>query len=232
VDDISREVADINQGHSGLLRIGANARLAVDLLPDACKALLIESPRVTLKIVLGETKMGAPALSRGELDMYLTANTLSGHDDLVQEQLFSENWVVVASSRHRLARKKQLTLADLVQERWVLGLYGPAQADLFRAFAENALPAPIVAVEVNAMLFRRELVSATDMLTFGPRQFFRENASRTGVAELPVKGLSSPRGVSACYRKDAYLSPLVRRFIEILKSTAKKMAPSSRIDLM
>ena len=228
VDDISREVADISQGRSGLLRIGANARLAVDLLPAACRALLIDAPQVTLKFNLGETNRGAPALSRGELDLYLTANTLSGHDDLVQEPLFEEEWVVVASARHRLARKKHLTLADLVQERWILGLYGPAQDDLFRAFAESGLPTPRIAVEVNAMLFRRQLLSSTDLLTYGPRQFFREGASRTGVAELPLKGLSSRRSVSACYRKDAYLSPLVRRFIEILKNVSREIAKTDR----
>ena len=225
VDDMAREVADLSQGQTGLLRIGTAARFAVDLLPTACVALVREAPRVTLKIELGETTRGAPALSRGELDLYLTGNALSGYDDLVQEHLFEEEWVVIGSARHRLARKKQVTLTDLSQERWILSLFGPAQEDLLRAFAQTGLPPPTIAAEVNFMPFRRQLLLATDWLTFGPRQFFREGAPSTGLTELPLKGLSSRRSVSVCYRKDAYLSPLVRRFIEILKSTAQKMTP-------
>jgi DNA-binding transcriptional LysR family regulator len=37
---------------------------------------------------------------------------------------------------------------------------------------------------------------------------------------IPVKELMWTRHVGVSYRKDAYLSPVARRFIEILKSTA------------
>ena len=224
VDDIAREVTDIDQGYTGRLRIGTNTRFGVQLVPAACKSLLQAAPRLSLKISLAEANKGIPALSRGDIDLYITANTVAGHDELTQERVCDEEWVVAASAQHRLARKKQLTVADLRHERWVLGLYGPAQDDLIRAFTKSGLPAPVIAAEVNSMLLRRELLPSTNWLTFGPRQFFRHGDSKTGTVELPVKGLSSRRSVSVCYRKDAYHSPIVRRFIEILKSTAQQMA--------
>ena len=92
---------------------------------------------------------------------------------------------------------------------------------LLHTFAQAGLPAPSIAVEVNAMSFRRELLSSADWLTYGPRQFFRRGGPRPKVVEIPVKALSRPRHVSVYYRKDAYLSPAARRFIEILKVTAK-----------
>ena len=39
-----------------------------------------------------------------------------------------------------------------------------------------------------------------------------------------MKDLTYIRRVGVVYRKDAYLSPAARRFIEILKATAKKLA--------
>ncbi len=110
VDDIAREVANIEQGYTGRLRIGTSARFGIHLLPGACTALLREAPRLALKITLVETNKGLPALSRGELDMFITSNTLKGHDDLMQEKLFEEEWIVAASATHRLARKKKLTI--------------------------------------------------------------------------------------------------------------------------
>jgi hypothetical protein len=47
-------------------------------------------------------------------------------------------------------------------------------------------------------------------------------ASRLGLTELRVKGLSWPCRLSVRYRPDAYLSPAARRFIELLKATAKE----------
>lgn len=78
------------------------------------------------------------------------------------------------------------------------------------------------------MVLRRELITATDWLTVGPRQLFGEGAVVAGTVELPVKGLSNRRSVKACYRKSAYLSPVARRFIEILKSTVQHTAKKHR----
>jgi DNA-binding transcriptional LysR family regulator len=224
LDDISREAADLSAGRAGPLRIGANARLAVKLVPAACEALAREAPGVQLKIDVEEANRGAPAVARGEIDLYITANPIAGYEDVVQERLYEEDWGVIASARHRLAGRKRVTLDDLARERWILGLYGPAQGDLLRIFAQRGLTAPSIAVEVNSMLFRRQLVRGTDWLTYGPRQFFREGEWRSSLAEIPVKGLQSSRRVSVCYRKDAYLAPVARRFIEILKTTAKEIA--------
>lgn len=223
MDDIAREAADLSEGRAGHLRIGTNSRQSARLLPPACAALFAEAPSVALKVVIEETNRGAPALSRGELDLYITANPITRLDGIAQEPLYEEEWVVMASVRHRLAGKKKLIVADLAEERWILGLYGPAQEELLRVLAQNGLTAPRIGVEVNSMLFRRQLLPLTNWLTVGPREFFQEGEWRTHLIELPVKGLSQRRMVNVCYRKDAYLSPAARRFIEILKTTAKKM---------
>jgi DNA-binding transcriptional LysR family regulator len=221
VDDIAREVADINQGYTGRLRVGTSHRFGIHLLPGACTALLREAPRLMLKIALSETNRGIPALNRGELDLFITSNTLREHDDLVQETLYEEEWIVTASAKHRLAKKKQLSIADIRHEHWILGLYGPSEEELMRTLAKGGIHSPIIAAEVNSMLLRRELMIAADWLTFGPRQIFGDHAVQAGTVELAIKGLSSRRNVKAVYRKSAYLSPVARRFIELLKSTAK-----------
>ena len=43
-----------------------------------------------------------------------------------------------------------------------------------------------------------------------------------------MKDLTYTRRVGAIYRKDAYLSPAARRFIEILKATAKEISKESQ----
>lgn len=224
LDDMAREAADLSQGRAGHLRIGTGARFAVDLIAAACAALLKEAPRVTMTVSAGMTDILPPALLRGEVDVIVTGIDLTGYDDLVGEQLWEDEVVVYASISHRLAGKKQVTLAELAQERWALTRTGPSKERLHRAFAQNGLPPPKVAVETNAVLLRRKLLPMTDLLSFGPRRLFGERGSRARLMEIPVRGLAGRQSISVYYRKDAYLSPAARRFIEILKATAKEVA--------
>jgi DNA-binding transcriptional LysR family regulator len=228
LEDIAREAADLRHGRAGHLRIGTGARYAVDLIPSACATLLREAPQVTMTISVGSVDMLAPALLRGELDLSVTGGYVAGYDALVREHLTEDEVVVYASKNHRLAKRKRVTLSEVAQERWVLARGSAAQERLRRAFAQSGLPPPRVAVEENAVLFRRHLLPMTDLLGFGPKRFFRESSSREHLVELPIKGLSSRQSVGVCYRKDGYFAPATQRFIEILKETAKTLAARTK----
>jgi DNA-binding transcriptional LysR family regulator len=52
----------------------------------------------------------------------------------------------------------------------------------------------------------------------------RQIATRHRIVELPVREFKAKRGVGVVYRKDAYPSPAARRFIDILKITAKNIS--------
>lgn len=193
------------------------------MLPAACSVMLKEAPRVVLEVMVATSEIIVLALSRGELELIVKTDPLTDHDDLVQEHLFERAFVILASARHKLARKKQVTLADLAHERWMLSADGPSKEALCHAFAKNGFPPPATAVETSSVPFRLHLLASTDLLCFGPRPSFQGTASSMHLVELPVKGLWSRQNIGVCYRKDAYLSPAARRFIEILKATAKEM---------
>ncbi len=226
LDDIAREAADLSQGRAGHLRIGTGARFSIDLIPAACAALLEEAPAVTLSISVGSIDMLAPAVSQGEMDLGVTSNSLAGYSGLVLEHLSDDEVAVYASSKHRLAKKKQVSLIDLAQEHWAVAKASPSLERLHRTFAENGLPPPKITVEENAVLFRRSILPMTDLVGFGPRTFFRACDKSKHLVELPVKGLSGRQSTHVFYREGAYLSPITRRFVEILKMTAKKMPKS------
>ena len=96
VNDIVREVSDLNQGYTGRLRVGTAARFADHLVPKACTALLREAPRLALKIAIVETNQGVPAFSRGELDMVVSSNPLQSQENIVGEKLIDEQWIIAA----------------------------------------------------------------------------------------------------------------------------------------
>ena len=224
LEDVTREVADLTQGRAGHVRIASAPIFATFVVPAACITLLNEAPRVTLRLTLLELEISLAALRRGELDLVLASLQASQPDDMVAEHLFDDEFVVYASASHRLAKKKQLRLADLAQERWAVApLNAPSPQRLRQAFLDAGLPPPSITMESNSLPLRHRIVASSDLLGFAPKQSVSEGIPSSRHVALRVMDFSYARRLGAMYRKDAYLSPTARRFIEILKATAKEV---------
>ena len=100
----------------------------------------------------------------------------------------------------------------------------PSWQRLHRAFEDSGLAPPRIAMVTSSVSLRLNVVAYSDLLGLLLRRLVRQAAPRYRLAELPVKELTWRLDSSVSYRKGAYLSPTARRFIEILKSTAKKIA--------
>ena len=215
--DVAREAADLAQGRAGHLRIGVGPAIA-ELLPAAYAALVDEAPRLTAAIEISDNDVMFPALRNGTLDLIVNAIPEFSMSGLAVEHLFDDDYVVCASARHRLAKSERVPMSALAKERWVLTTPNiPAQQLRDRAFRDRGLRPPECAVEVRSARLRLQLVAVTDLLCFISTKALRSVSRSLRVRELPVKDLKLRRSIGVIYREDAYLSPLARRLIDILK---------------
>jgi DNA-binding transcriptional LysR family regulator len=231
MDDMTREIVDLSEGRAGHLRIGMAASSALHYVPTACAALLKESPRLTIKLTTGEPTTLESDLSNGTLDIHVNigARQAPHHEYLIEEPLYDEEDAIYASANHRLAKRKQVTLADLAQERWALPSPDSGIVRfLTQAFAKLGLPPPKQAVETSYLPARFYLVATTDLLAYGSKAIVEHAAGNPGIVALRVKGFSGGRRLSVRYRKDAYLPPAAFRFIEILKKVTGDMTKKDR----
>jgi DNA-binding transcriptional LysR family regulator len=218
--DIKREARDLSQGRAGHLRIGVGAT-TVEQLPAAYIELLKEAPRLTGQIVVGDNDVLVPALTGGELDLIYNVIPEAPYEGCVQEHLFDDEFVVCASSNHRLAGRERVTLADLAQEEWALSAPGVLNVQhVHRVYQANGLPAPRIAIEARPVPLRLELCAHTRLLTFNTRRTLQQVAARLPLAELPVEALRWRRAFGVIYRNEAYLPPAARRLIELLRALA------------
>jgi len=163
-----------------------------------------------------------PALRKGELDLVVSGIPSPPDDDLVQEFLYDDEFVVYASADHRLARRKSVTMEDISRERWAKSPPNVLSWKwLHRAFEDRGLPPPQTALE-TASILSLHVVSRCGMLGFASRRSLRTAARRLRLVEIPVREMSWRRRVGVSHRKDVYLSPVARRFIEILRATARQ----------
>lgn len=230
LNDVRHEAADLAQAHTGHINVGSTPSTAENFLADACVALSRESSRITLKVTVASAASLGNTLHKGEMDFCVADVEAFSPADYVQESLCSNQEVVFASANHRLAKRKQVSVADLASERWAsnVGTSRPPWQALFQAFKNKGLAPPSLALDTNSQAVRIQAIAYSDYVGVNTRQFVRQEARRFPLVELPVKEMSVVRDLSIIYRKGAYLSPAARRLIDILQQQAKKSSDSAR----
>jgi DNA-binding transcriptional LysR family regulator len=225
LDDISREVTDLRLGRVGSVRIGAGVGIAEHLLASACSALLQAAPGLELTLSVASNAVLLPALRRGDQDLVVSGIPPSPYTDLVQEPLYDDPFVVYGSAKHRLAKRKLVSIPELGQERWALSAPDDlAWTWLKRLFEDHRLPPPRIAFQTAAALVRAEAVAMSDLLSFSPRRMLRHAWKHIPLVEIRVKGLAWTRPIGISYRRGQYLSPAARRAIDLLKSSARDLS--------
>ena len=230
LNDLRHEAADLAQGHAGHINAGANQAAAENVIADACVALSRETSRVTLKVTVANFDFLRTALHKGEMDFCISRPGPFSPAEFTRERLYENQDIVFASAHHRLAKRKQVSITDLVGERWasITRTSDLQWQTLFRAFEKSGLPLPSVALDTNSPVVRIQAIAYSDYLSLTSKQFLRQEARKFPLVELPVKEFTLAHTMSIIYRKGAYLSPAALRLIEILKAQTKDVADGTR----
>lgn len=232
--DVRREAADLTQGYAGHINVGANQAAAENVIADACVALSRETSRVTLKVTIANFDFLRTALRKGEMDFCVARPRPFLPAEFVCERLYETQDIIFASAHHHLAKRKQVSIEELVGERWasITRTSDLQWQTLFRAFEKSGLPLPSVALDTNSPVMRIQAIAYSDYLSLTSRQFLRQEARKFPLIELPVKEFTLANTMSIIYRKGAYLSPATKRLIDILKAQAGEMSDGGQVARM
>lgn len=231
-DDLRREAGNIVNGQSGLLRVGANPAIADYLLSDICAASLAEARGIRLSIMVDMNNVLIPALRDGALDLIVSGIPPSSAPDFTHEPLLDDEFVVVASDNHPLARKKHLRPKDLVPYRWILSSGSVASSSvlsrqhLTQSLISHDLPEPVVALETNSTHLMMRTIAGSDLLGFQSRQVVQSAKLKT--RELRITALAWHRRIGITYRRHSYLPRAGRRFIQLLHERANREQASAK----
>ncbi len=228
-EDVAREISDLAHGQAGALRIGASPSNALAVLPEVCSSLLSNSPKLTLRISVLDNEVLLPALRKGEVDVILGHTQQFRDADITAIVMQEDEFVVYCAAGHPLTKRKSLLLADLADQRWAAteaNAYAPWMS-LRQSFGERELPPPDIALVSQSPALNLRAVASSGLLGVSNRRNVIAAASSLGLAILPVKDLVWIRRAVIVHRKDAYLSPIAKRFIEAMKSAAKRSVAGS-----
>lgn len=116
------ELNDLLGMESGRLRMSTLTSAAATIVPLAIAEFRKRLPGVELSVSMVDPAGVLPLLRTGELDLALCNDPEhSALPDIDSIHLFDEPMLIALPNEHSLARRETLTLADLADERWMLG---------------------------------------------------------------------------------------------------------------
>jgi DNA-binding transcriptional LysR family regulator len=195
-----REIEAIADPERGHVRLGTTEAM-LGVVTQLVGRLAHSLPRITLDVVIGDTAGLLMHLRERELDLVLTRLLPSERsDDLTAQPLFDESMAVLASQAHPVARRRRLSLADLVDERWTLS---PPELPLgqmvARIFAAEGLAMPASTLTTVSIYLRLNLLYTGEFVTVLPRSIAGQSLVRSWIKVLPVQ-LAAPPGTIALLR--------------------------------
>lgn len=220
-----KELEFLSDPTVGELSIGSTEPAADGFLAAVVDRFSRRYPKIRFNVITADPV----TLYRWELAQRNIDIALGPIFDLVPEQntnvetLFDDRHVLIAAANSSWARKRNLTLAQLTDEPWVLPppdtAAGNYIADGFRA---AGVEPPHASVLTFSLPLHRRLLATGRYLTALPPSILQYGA--TSLQELRVKFPVRPRQIVIMTLKNRTLNPLAERFIDCVREVAKPLA--------
>jgi len=166
-----QQIESIKQPDAGELRIGSSIVTDAGLLPAIIERFSRDFPRAVVHVLPENIAIQQYDNLRDrnvELVLGRLPTTMT-ESDLVAEPLFDEPNVVVAGSESPWAKRRNLTLAELIGEPWVLAQPGSLTRSLQdEAFRNSGLKPPSATVLTVSLHLYMRLVETGRWLGFIP----------------------------------------------------------------
>jgi DNA-binding transcriptional LysR family regulator len=214
----------------GELKIGCSEPLAGGFVMAVIARLSRQYPNVCFE-VLSRDPVLLHTRDLRERHVELLVIPMTGLDlgeDTAVEILFEERLVVMVAQSSKWARRRNVTLADLMYERWVLPPRGtPYDTYLTQGFRAAGLEPPRIHVATFSLPLLEQLVSSETFVTALPGsmvRFRRELPLRV----LPIEFPAPPRQIGVVTLKNRTVSPLAEVFLGCARDLARSPAAGPR----
>jgi len=206
------DMAALQAGEAGPLRVGILQSVGARLLPQLIGRFKQEFPRVSVQVIEGNTPEELlPLVESGELDLaFAEAPLPEGPFDWVE--LLRDPYVLLVSADSPLAGRDQ---APPLRELSGLALIG------WRTDRDQDIPGVEYAFRSDDNGTVLGLVEAGLGVAVAPRLVLRPD--REGIVGLPFGSRRPPRVLALAWHKDRYRSPAAERFVELARELATEL---------
>jgi len=228
-DELRQGVKDIEflaDPTAGEVRVGSTGPLVASFVSSIVDRLHRRYPRMVFHVATTTDLTLQRDLDERRFDLLILRRIGTFAEERFSfEVLYDNPYFVAAGVKSRLARRRRVELADLIDEMWILPpagtRFGELARDIFRA---TGLPCPRAAVIALGLETTINLVGTGRYLTIYPESLFTFPAAHPFIRKLPIELpiVSGPIGILTL--KNRMLCPAAQLFIEAARDVAKPLA--------
>jgi len=213
-DELRDALAELRDMSAGRLTIGANESSTLYLLPHI-ERYRARHPKIKVQVRRSQSSKIPGELIEGELELGV-ASYDPGDERITTKVIFADALVLIVSPRHRFARRRSVSIAELGRETFIAhNVVSPYREAVLREFRRRKVPLNMD-VEMPTLETIRRLVQDDEGVAFLPRMCVRRDVETGVVREIAVRELSVERKVRLLYAKARTLSHAARAFVELL----------------
>lgn len=217
-----QEVAQLIGVHSGHLAVGMSGVPQITLLPDALQSFRARYPRVKIDIIDAPYHRIQSELVAGSMDIYVGPEPRALSSELVAEQLFDHQRVVIGRRGHPM--RQATSLRELVHCEWLAGCsMQNGDDDISTLFLSHGLPAPRIAMQAHAALTYILGIANTDMLMMVPTYWAHFPIWRETIDVIELKEDLRSRQICLVHNPAMPLTPAADYFCDMLRRVAGRM---------
>jgi DNA-binding transcriptional LysR family regulator len=220
-----KEIGFLADATAGELRIGCTEPLAAGFVPEVIATLSARYPRVAFEVVAADpiTLMEHELRQR---HIELSISPIPGLNiggDINLEILLNDRQVVMAGAQNKWARRRNLQLADLVDEPWLVpppdSIIGRSIAEAFRTSGLELPPARVVTFSIPLCY---QLLSRGSFLAMLPISMARLGGRMPlKILQVAIPGIDRPTAIMTLKKRT--LSPLAQVFIAEIRALARRL---------
>jgi DNA-binding transcriptional LysR family regulator len=229
-NDLRQSVQDIDfiaDPTRGEIRVGMTEPIMSAIVAPVIDGLSRNYPRMFFHLVAGDTATLYIDVAERNIELAICRMIGKLPDELAAEILFHDSVAVMTSAANPLARRRNLKLADLANEPWVLfpneSFFGGVIAEIFRA---NGHEPPRLTVSTLSVHAQNEMLATGRFITVQPSFMLKLSGGKIPLKALPVALPNPPMPIGLITVKNRTLTPVAQLFIDRIRARVKSLARS------
>lgn len=214
-DDLDKKMAYINEIEE--IKIGATVTVGDCILSDIISRLRQEHPKAEIYTFVGNTKAIEGKLLNNELDIGIVEGNIKSSDLIVKPEL-NDYLVLISSSKHPFAKRKEIKLEELSNENFAMREEGSGTRELFEEYMEKyKMPIKTVFVGNSPEGIKSEVIE-NNLLSVISIGLVMKEVENGDIHIIENKENAWNRYFSMVFHKDKVVSDIMKSLMKIIRN--------------
>lgn len=209
----------------GTLSFGASNFVGIYLLPAILSTFNKEFPGIKINMNIISSSHLIDMLETKKVEFLVLSDRIAIDEERFQfNHFYEDELVLIVSPQHWLSQKASCTLADLIDETWILKPNKSATRNYLEGeFKKYGFSSPKYMEISNLEAIKQSVIHGLGISIVSSLAINQEIENGT-LVEVPIQGVKFLRGIRYVYHRGTLLSPAAKQLITMLDHI-----PSSRL---